>query len=769
MTIPLLPLCWLLTLVIVLGTLLSPLSLALLWLLLFAALAGFGWYRHRHAAPGDGRRRLIGLLLLAALLVIAAGRGYFWLQQGLSSRLPLAQDRSRVALTLILEKVERFPNVVRLYGRVTELDEAASLPIKRVRLNWYLRRQQVPAEGELQWAAGDRIRADVVLRAGRRFANPLWFDYEAFQLLQGIDAIGYIRQVHHWQVADQWQLATLVQRARQQWLAALQRQLPEQVFSWVAGLVFAEGRYFSPQQWQLARDTGTLHLLVVSGLHLAIVAFIGVLLAALLRRLVQLFWRRNLPAARDILLAGVLGCCGLYVLLSAGGIAVQRAFLMLSAVWLLWLCLRRFEPLLVLSLVLLAVVVARPLIYTQMGFQLSFTAVAVLLLVFHGRKTAWPMAAILPQVLLFIALIPWLVSWQAPVNGGHLIANLVAIPLMTLVLLPLIFLTALLPLTPLLELTTMVGSWYWHWLEWVQTLQAPALQPAASWLLVLLVCLIAWIWRQGIRFPLNLLGLLAPLVTLLQPQAGPQLIMADVGQGLALIASDNNQALVYDTGAAYSARFDAGSAFVVPLLRRARSSADYLIVSHSDNDHAGGATALLAYTPDGQRFAGQPQSFIAEARSCHNDSWWRVISPQLRFRFLPLAARGDGDNNQSCIVLLDWWGTRLLIPGDIEAGIEQQLVRRYGHELKADILIAPHHGSLSSSSVALLEAVAPQEVWVSSGYNNRFGHPAKPVVARYQQFGLLIRNTAQHGALTLNVAGQVTFTRQGWQRPWLYP
>lgn len=144
---------------------------------------------------------------------------------------------------------------------------------------------------------------------------------------------------------------------------------------------------------------------------------------------------------------------------------------------------------------------------------------------------------------------------------------------MTLVLLPLIFLTALVPQTPLIELTAKMGSWYWQWLEWVQSLQAPAVQPAASWLLVLLVCLIAWLWRQGIRFPLNLLGLLAPLVTLLQPLAGPQLIMVDVGQGLALIASDRNRALVYDTGAAYSARFDAGSAFVVPLLRRARSSA----------------------------------------------------------------------------------------------------------------------------------------------------------------------------------------------------
>lgn len=769
MTIPLLPLCWLLTLAIVLGTLFSPLSLALSGLLLFAVLAGFGWYRHRHGAPGRRRHRLIGLLLLAGLLVIACGRGYFWLQQGLSSRLPLAQDRSRVELTLILEKVERFPNVVRLYGRVTELGEDASLPLKRVRLNWYLRRQQVPAEGELQWAAGDRLRADVVLRAGRRFANPLWFDYEAFQLLQGIDAIGYIRQVHHWQAADQWQLATLVQRSRQQWLATLQRQLPEEVFSWVAGLVFAEGRYFSPQQWQLARNTGTLHLLVVSGLHLAIVALMGLLLVGLLRRLVQLFWRRNLPAVRGMALAGVLGSCGVYLLLSGGGVAVQRAFLMLSAAWLLWLCLRRFDPLLVFSLVLLAVVAGRPLIYTQMGFQLSFTAVALLLLVFNGRKTAWPMAALLPQLLLFIALIPWLVSWQAPVNGGHLIANLVAIPLMTLVLLPLIFLTALVQQTPLIELTAKMGGWYWQWLEWVQSLQAPAVQPAASWLLVLLVCLIAWLWRQGIRFPLNLLCLLAPLVTLLQPLAGPQLMMVDVGQGLALIASDRNRALVYDTGAAYSASFDAGSAFVVPLLRRARSRADYLIVSHSDNDHAGGAAALLAFTPDGQRYAGQPQSFIGEAQSCHNDSWWRVISPQLRFRFLPVSARGGGDNNQSCIVLLDWWGTRLLIPGDIEAGVEQQLVSRYGHELKADILIAPHHGSLSSSSVALLEAVAPQEVWVSSGYNNRFGHPAGPVMARYQQQRLVIRNTAQHGALTLNVAGQVTFTRQGWQRPWLYP
>src|SRR5690606_24065992 len=162
-------------------------------------------------------------------------------------------------------------------------------------------------------------------------------------------------------------------------------------------------------------------------------------------------------------------------------------------------------------------------------------------------------------------------------------------------------------------------------------------------------------------------------------------------------------------------------------------------------------------------------------RSCHQSGdEWKVLSEVLLYRFLvlPSEARAlvrDSGNNRSCVVQVQWYDQRFLLTGDISVDVEQQLVRRYGDELKSGVLVSGHHGSQTSSALAFLQTVAPAEVWISAGFNNRFGHPAPVVLERLAQLQIPWRNTAAAGALTRTTTGNSSGLRESWQPPWRQP
>ena len=702
------------------------------------------------------------LLLLASVGVL---RGHYWLQDALHHRLPLSQDRQQVTLTLSVIEVERAAHGIRFVANVINAEPA--LPLRRVRLSWY-----AGEAGSMHLGRGDLVTLTAVLRAPRRFANYLSFDYEAFILGRGIDALGYVKMLQSRQ-SDTANAAGGLTSLRQGLLDEVQNRHSAIASSWISGLVLGDRGAFSADQWRLAQYTGTLHLLVVSGLHMAMVAFAALLLAGLSWRLLLLshmaqvlqYYQRHWYAGWVVMV-----CLG-YAWLSGGGIAVQRAFLILLLGWCLWFSVRRFSAIGLLLAVMALLLWLNPMRFTQIGFQYSFLAVAALVVAFRGRRTARLGGWLLPQWLIFVALMPLFLMWQAPVNAGHLIANMVAIPLVTLLLLPLAFLTLLLPQWLPDVLLERVSLWFWQTLEWLaefgwtDVLTPPEPLWVCAWFVLL------WLSLRGLSFPVNQLLWLMPLLLLLSPGRGEAVVeMLDVGQGLAIIATDGQQALVYDAGPRYSQAFDAGHAMVLPRLRSLAVQPATVVISHSDLDHAGGEAALrnaLAGNKNVRWFSGQPDKIAGV--DCRSDDRWRVLGAQLRFRFLRYEAESDSDNNHSCVLQLHWYGQRLLLPGDIEADVEKQLVARYGQQLASDVLVAPHHGSASSSSTAFLAAVQPQQVWVSAGFNNRFRHPAQKVVHRYQRLGIEIKNTAIHGALQLKPMAELEFARQGWQRPWLYP
>jgi competence protein ComEC len=228
--------------------------------------------------------------------------------------------------------------------------------------------------------------------------------------------------------------------------------------------------------------------------------------------------------------------------------------------------------------------------------------------------------------------------------------------------------------------------------------------------------------------------------------------LLDVGQGLAAVLRTANHTLVYDTGARFSAHFDAGQAVVVPYLRaRGVERVDMLIVSHGDNDHRGGAAAVLRAYPAARVFSSVAALGVAaDVRPCREGESWEWDG--VRFTLLnPPHGRFSRHNNASCVLKVESAYGSVLLPGDIEARAEARLVAHYGPRLAAAVLVAPHHGSRSSSTEAFIAAVRPRYVLVPAGYRNRYRHPHPEVLARYREAGGRLYGTAASGALELRL------------------
>src|SRR5690606_30920058 len=262
------------------------------------------------------------------LLCWLAGASWssLWLEERLAQRLPAAQDRSLASLQLELLSAEQRGQVWRLQARV--LTPAATLqqqglpPLQQLQLNWYRTPHTLQA--------GQRWQADVLLRSPRNFLNNLPFDYEAFLLSRGVDATGYIRAAH---LLDK---EARPPGMRQRWLSWQQQHVDADAWPWVAGLVFGEQAAFSAGQWQLAQRTGTLHLLVVSGLHVGLMVLLALGVWWLLARLPLLKSGQGIYAVTLPGLLLVVGISAAYVWLAGAGIALQRAWVML----LVLLCLQ---------------------------------------------------------------------------------------------------------------------------------------------------------------------------------------------------------------------------------------------------------------------------------------------------------------------------------------------------------------------------------------------------------------------------------------------
>ncbi|MFT3814472.1 MAG: DNA internalization-related competence protein ComEC/Rec2 [Acidovorax sp.] len=621
---------------------------------------------------------------------------------------------------------------------------------------------------------GQRWDVAVRLKAPHGARNPGGFDYELWLWEQGVQATGTVR-TGHGDTPPRLLAATWshpVEQARQRVRDAIVRRLAAQdarAAGVVAALVTGDQRAIAQADWDLFRATGVAHLMSISGLHITLFAWVAA--AA-----VGWCWRRSArlclawPAQSAALAGGVLLALA-YALFSGWGVPAQRTVLMLAVVAGLRLGSLRWPWPLVWLLACAVVVLADPWALLAAGFWLSFVAVGVLFASNLVAASAYPVSAggrfvwifhhakgfVREQWVATLALTPLTLLLFGQVSVVGALANLVAIPWVTLVVTPLALGGLLWPalwgvaaasLAPLMALLHTLAAWPGAVLALpAAPLWAGVAAVAGGALLVL-----RWPWQ------LRLLGLpwLLPALCWWPERPAPgrfELLAADVGQGTAVLVQTARHALLYDAGPRYGADSDAGDRVLAPLLRAQGVRLDTLMLSHRDTDHTGGAAAVLAAQP-GAALTGSIASeanllALRPATPCVAGQRWQWDGVDFELLHpLPedLQKTGEKSNALSCVLRIrDAQGTAALLVGDIERPQEQALLAR-GAPLSATVLLAPHHGSKTSSSAAFLDAVAPRIALVQSGYRNRFGHPAPEVLGRYRERGVAVVSSPACGA-----------------------
>jgi competence protein ComEC len=472
-----------------------------------------------------------------------------------------------------------------------------------------------------------------------------------------------------------------------------------------------------------------------------------------------------------------------YAALAGFVIPTQRALIMLAVAMGGVFLRRRPAASQLLAGALLAVLLFDPLSVLAPGFWLSFAAVAVIGFAMHGehsRRSFWHQWGYL-QWAIALAMLPLTLALFQRASLVSPLANMLAVPVFDLAAVPLtlvgVVVLAVLPET-LAQWPLAAAAWLlellWPLLEWLAAREyAQWLAPSAPpW--ALLCALVGAGWLLAPRgVPARWVGMVwwAPLLT--STPAAPAMneawvALLDVGQGLAAVVRTQNHALVYDAGPRVGRSFDAGDAVVVPYLRaQGVRRIDTLIISHGDNDHIGGAESVSHAMPVQQTLSSVPWR-LADASACEAGQSWEWDGVEFTILAPPPGAYGR-HNDASCVLRVASPYGVVLLPGDVETRAERELLARTSEKLAADILVAPHHGSLTSSSCAFLAAVGPRYVFFPVGYRNRHHHPHARVRARYELIGARQYDSAAGGALAARLGAhgiEVDAHRERARRYW---
>lgn len=715
-----------------LGLLQLPQLPSMYWLLAVLPLAWWRW-------PGRGRW-------------LAAAFGAVWVGLAVDRQLQQVWPAEQHNQTRSFQAwAEPFPSwrdgTLRMTVRPYRSD-AEGLP-GRLRLAGY----SLPAESLP--AAGRCLQISARLRTPSGSLNPGGFDYEAWLFREGIGATGSVQTMQPCTDPAPTRFAARYAQLRQGLRDAVLAGQPDGPGrALAAALLFADRSGLSPAQWRLFRDSGTAHLMAISGLHVGLVAAVayglGLCLARLLGGACLLRWPApyfgwalslvvatayaalagfSVPTARALLMLLVLAGFSL----SGWRIAVSRALLTAAGVvFLIW-----------------------PLSLLSPGFWMSFGAVGLILWTVAGRRWGRWRSWLWLQPVLALGLLPLSLYFFGGSSVLAPLANWIAVPAMA-VLLPGLMLAALLEpmisvfggsiLGPaitvlngaLAALTWLVDAFPWPWLS--AGFGAPALLAMAA------AAALALLPGGLPRWPLaGLLVIAALWPARALPPGQAQLTVLDVGQGSAVVLQTRHHRLLVDAGPAYPGGFDAGEQVVVPyLLRQPSAGLDRILLSHQDLDHRGGVTAV-------QRYFGAAELLGGADQPCRAGQGWRWDGVQ--FDILHPADRASWSaNNGSCVLHVSGTGWSLLLPGDIEAAAEADLLRRLvPGRMKADVLLVPHHGSRTSSSPGFIRAVDPGLAIVSAGWRHRYGHPHDEILTRFQGQGARVLSTAMTGALEVQL------------------
>jgi competence protein ComEC len=717
------------------------------------------------------------------LLVFFLGAGFFWAtacaQWRLADSLPQEWERRDIQVIGVVASLPQSSDRnVRFQFDVEQVLTLGAVVPKRIMLSWYGGRQV--SGSEMHWPAikvGERWQITVRLKRPYSSANPHGFDYEVWALERNIRAAGYVRQS-----IDNQRLHPMVNRLgyrvehlRQEIQQRFDHILSNQAYSGVLKtLATGDQRAIPRDQWQFFTRTGTNHLMAISGLHITLVS-------SLIFALVFWLWRSSallalyLPARRAAVIAGLIAALG-YAVLSGFAIPAQRAFYMLAVVAIAIWRGHLTSAASVLAWALLLVVLIDPWAILSPGFWLSFGAIAIIMFVTVGRigQLHWLSGWLRVQWAISLGLAPLLLALFQQVSLVSPMANAIAIPLVSLVVVPLTLLSTI-PLfdfmLPLAHVMLSAGMTFLHWLsDLPQAVWQQHTPPA--WTVLLAVVGIIWILLPGslglgffAGFPARWLGIFALLPLFLvappKPLAGELwLTVLDVGQGLAVVARTENHTLLFDTGPNFG-ETDSGNRIIVPYLRsEGIRHLDTMIVSHADADHSGGALSVLDAMPVKMLKSSldekHPIQQVAKNKNqCFDGQSWQWDGVQFELLH-PLAQSYESalrkTNANSCVLKISTEHGSVLIPADIGRAGERALLARASDVLPANVLIAPHHGSNTSSTAAFIQKVNPTLTIFTVGYLNRYGHPREEIVERYRALGSEMLRSDVDGAILLRFA-----------------
>jgi len=554
---------------------------------------------------------------------------------------------------------------------------------------------------------------------------------------------------------------------RAQYLISLQQRLS--AFHWGAvmlGLGMGERLEVPREIKDLMRDTGTLHLMAISGLHIALAASIVWLVARGLQLLMPGHWIHwQIP-----LLAGLL-FAAFYAWLTGLQPPALRTVIALAVLAALRIGARQWSPWQVWCCCIAAILISDPLAVLSQSLALSAFAVAALIFWFQwlplprGHRVRWlqPLLNLLYlQTGMLLLLMPLQVLIFHGFSLSSLVANLFAVPLVTLVCVPLILAGMLLHLLPLTALESALwlaadkslGGLFWMLMRlpdgWQNVDERWQYLTLLPWLAI-----IGWRFHAWKSVPAVCLAgsvLLAfPLWRTVRSE-GWTLHMLDVGQGLAMVIERHGKALLYDTGLAWPGG-DSARQLIIPWLRWHHLQPEGVILSHEHLDHAGGLATLQKTWPT--LWIRSPLG-RAEHRPCFRGQRWMWEGLTFTVHWPP-AGYSERGNNRSCVVKIDDGEQSALLTGDIEAQAEQTMLSHYWRHLTSTVIQVPHHGSNTSSSLPLVQRVEGRIALDSAARYNAWHFPSAKVIRRYRKEGYIWHDTPHSGQIS------VTFSQNRWQ------
>lgn len=689
--------------------------------------------------------------------VWAAGYAHVLLNQQLPKALeaqPILLQGMIVGLPDIQRDATRFTFVV---SNVVEGHHIQPIPVKKIRLSWY--RRSVALKSGEQW------QLMLKLKRPHGTANPYGFDFEKWLFQERINATGYVKDSEYnrrIKPANRWRLSYWRESVRSYLESALE---DSEHLGVIKALVLGDRSGINAEQWDVFRRTGTSHLVAISGLHIGLVT---ALVFGFIKWITLSFSFTRISPIRLAIIAGLFAAV-CYAALAGFSIPTRRALLMISVVMGAMYWQRHYTPSRVICVALWLVLLFDPLAVLSAGFWLSFGAVGIISYGLVGRlsQPRFIIQLIKTQFIVALGLLPFVAYFFQQVSLVAPLANVFAVPLVSLLLIPLLLMGLVLALFNnviggyALQAVEVVFDVLWLFLESLSDFRFAQWELASIPLWSACVAMLGvWILlmpKNNVFKPLAtllFLPLLFPRSDLLLQHSEFDVVMLDVGQGLSLVVHTQKHVLVFDTGAKYNERSDMASSVVIPYLKGKHvRKIDKLVISHGDNDHAGGVDTLLRKINVNKLSTSIPEKFFAQQSrvkvvACMGGTSWNWDG--VDFEYLhPSKYKIFTGNNGSCVLRVSSKNGSVLLTGDIEKSAEQSLLRYQSASLKADVVIAPHHGSSTSSSMQFIEAIAADYVLYPTGYLNRYGFPKPDVVRRYQKISSKQFSSAESGALTL--------------------